>query len=321
MNSTTFYEKSTAISHELNLGRIRELLSTFVLDPTNVALEKLKGEWVSLLLNTRTALVLLAKDEQNKAISEAFGLAEFFDDASVGHMITVVRSHATTGEIRGNSNYFSLFFTFYARLMEFQRMLDAFGKLVIDARNEGKMESEDLLSFELADYNNSGIDIDRLRHALDLIHRLHDTVARVGERDSRLVVAYLDSGSNSFITVKADINVINDLRQLIIDVWDRIRFGRENALEKKLQAATAGIKFVELVEAQEKAKAIDPNAAAQLKRAAINDTIALFDTGGSIVDVHVTTVIDNRALLRDAVRLKELGAGAPSTHPQLPPPQ
>jgi hypothetical protein len=308
MNSTTFYDKSVHILSQLNVGPILEITDR-ILAPPNVPLGDSQEKLPSLLLRIKATLTLLNEDPENHAIINAFKLPEIFADRAIAEMIAAVRHNTTSNGISSNDLVRRVFSLFHSRLQRLQEFLEAFNKLVIQPREHVADDTEELLSFDLPDYNDDGLDIERLRDVLELIQRLHDNIARATETESRVTIAYLDSGSNSLITVKAKIRVIDELRQLIIDVWDRIRFGKAEAYTRKLEAATAGVRFVEFIDQQQKAGKIDPAAASQFKHVAISDAVSLFEKGASVTEVQRDTVINNRELLRAAVVVKELEDG------------
>jgi hypothetical protein len=75
---------------------------------------------------------------------------------------------------------------------------------------------------------------------------------------------------------------------------------------------------VAFVEKQRAKGLLPPDAANQLKRSAITETIDLFQAGATITDIQDQDAFDNRSLLLASIDVKLLGQGEAPT-PKAPP--
>ena len=194
MNSTDFYNTATEILTALNLDRLLSLLEPIaVAESTNSALQPTRYQISSLLLAAKTTLARLDEHPRRQQVSNALALSDLFSDENIASMITAVRTSENTHQLNSDRKRYTLFYTFYSRLTRLREFLGAFCDLVMAPRVANDAESA-LLSFEIADLDGNGTDIDRLTTILDLIKALHETVARALNSDSRVRIAYLDSG-------------------------------------------------------------------------------------------------------------------------------
>jgi hypothetical protein len=313
MQTIEFSERLANIIKTLQADAILQQLTVILREPaivihTDVNSGNIRANFPALLFKANANLQALSNDPFNKQIISSLGFEEVFNVQSLATMVTAVNATDNTSQIRAHSSYHPLFTALLIglkNLYAFQKTIDT---LLIQPSKKAIGEGESALEFEIIDFGN-GIAMERFENMLKTIHSLHDTVARALELEGRLAIAYLDSGSNSIISIKSDHRIIDSLRKLISEIWDKIRFGKFDNMHRKLEAAEAGLKFVELVDAQQTAGKISPDAAAQLKHLAIAETINLFEKGTSLREIQTQTTIDNRSLLLEKFEIKQIGTG------------
>jgi len=318
VQTVEFNERLTNIFKSLQLDFLLDQLKTVIHGtPINLPNSSVRNGFAGLVFNTKANLQALSTDLQNKEIISALGLEKVFESKPLGEMITAVNSSNDTNAIRSNSHYYHIFAELYIALDNLKRFEETVNKFLIVPKISVDNKEESALEFEIIDVGR-GITMDRFEAVLKSIHSLHDTMARALEINGRLAIAFLDSGSNSIVSIKSDGRIIDALRKLVTEVWDRIRFGKYDTLERKLEAAEAGLKFVQFVDEKEKVGALNPATAAQLKHQAVSEVIGLFGNGTSLREIQTQTTLDNRSLLLDKfdVKLIEAGSTAEKTEPQ-----
>ena len=316
MQTVEFNQRLANILKSLHLDELLVQLDLILnKNPVNVTPphSQIRARFPEIIFQTKANLHSLASDPFNKQIIDSLGLNQIFESIPLSQMITAVNSLPDTYAIRQNTSYYHVFCSLFMALNSLQRFQQTVQKFMIQPNIEVVAEGEAALEFEIVDVGNRGIDMERFEAVIKSIHSLHDTMARALEINGRLAIAYLDSGSNSIICIKSDHRIIDSIKKLVIEVWDKIRFGKYDAMHRKLEAAEAGIKFIELVDEKEKSGKMNPEAAAQLKHLAISETVNLFGKATSLREIQTQTTLDNRSLLLDKFDIKQIEAGTSST--------
>ena len=149
----------------------------------------------------------------------------------------------------------------------------------------------------------------RLANMLQSMELLYKAVAEVnGLPDSDLVVASCDSGSDKSFDLLGIAKVVSALKQLIVDLWDRVVFYRERKLDNHLDLITKSLPIIAQIDELANTGALQPEAAELLRRRVSEGVTKFLDSGSMIPELQQHAVLSPRQIL--APHQKQL-AGPP----------
>ncbi len=122
----------------------------------------------------------------------------------------------------------------------------------------------------------------RVAAAFSTLAKLQMNMARLlGAADNRLMVKYLDSGSDFKFGVEGLKEPIDAIRDLIHSVWDRIKYRDQDTFERNMQAITAGLDLLEKTKQAVESKAVTQEEADILKELVLREANDLIGLGVS----------------------------------------
>jgi hypothetical protein len=318
MQTIAFEEHLSEISLRLRFKELTKMIEEILFSAGPATqLAHYRDRFATLAFQAANELAALNKDEPKKKIISHLGVDHVLNPTDLGMMITALNSQAQCEHIRTNSDAFRRFFQLFYKLSSLEKFHYTVKELLV-LPNKASEPNDAIIEFEVIDVGDRGISFDRFEAILKSIHHIHDSVARGLEIEGRLAIAYLDSGSNSIVSIKSDGKIIDGIRRLISEIWDRIRFGKYHKLERKLEAAEAGISFVEMIEQKQKDGKMDHEFASKLKHSVISETISLFGKAATLREIQIETTLDNRKLLIERLDVKLLEAGTDSQDKKIP---
>jgi len=325
MQATTLFRTLDHIRQKMQSEPLEKLLAALLFG-SNQALVNSKEQFSELIFEARSRIDALKTDPETALVLDKLSIPAIFETARLSRMLSAMQTVSDTHNLRQQVAHYLDFYQVFSGLVGIKTFRDTLYALVIKPHEQTQSPEEKLLEFEIIDPGNVGIGFDRFRAVLTEIEALHETTSRCLDISAHIAIAYLDSGSNTLIAIKTDGKLIDSIRRLIIDIWDRFRFGKYAEMEKTLQSAEAGIEFITLINQKEKDGLLDPAVAAQFRYQAIHASLSLFETGATLKEIQVDTTIDNRALLVGSVNTKLLsnspdtGASTSTGVNPLPPP-
>ena len=315
MQTVAFAEALSKICAETRLDNLSKLLGSMISGfGTGMEQRNYAGNFSALAFAAVSQIKSLANEPSVNPIIQALELESILQPELLGVAIGAVNGTPNIGELRKRNDVISIMCRIKESLDAVLRFRTAVDTLLILPSKQSIEQVEASLEFEIVDLHNRGIGFDRFRAILASIQALHDTVARALEVEGRLAIAYLDSGSNSIISIKSNEKIVAGMRKLIGDIWDRIRFNGIQKFERKLEAAEEAIEFVEMIEQKQKEGKIDAAFASQLKHVAVKDTLNLFGKGATLREINTEAKVDNQRLLIDRIDVKLLEQGSTEGH-------
>jgi hypothetical protein len=166
------------------------------------------------------------------------------------------------------------------------------------------------------DYDFGGVLAVRVRESVSSLIDLHTDVARIlGVKNSVLRITYADSGSNILLGFVGAAMVINALRLLLAEYWERVKFQRYAEFDRATESADKGLTLNKKIQEQVAAKALSEEEAKILRERVLSRAAQLIGNGTTLPLESSPEILDQRKLLADKRDIK-LGVGeAPGEKP------
>jgi hypothetical protein len=169
----------------------------------------------------------------------------------------------------------------------------------------------EVIELRLLDYDRTGVENERVQQFFTSLARLHAILSQfLNVTDSQLKVAYLDSGSDLLVGFQCAKALVDMIRGLFTEFWEKVKFQPFDAFEKKIDALSAGLAFVGQVKAQVDSQAITEIDARVLTHRIMAEMTILVGIGASLPQDEVVETVDNRKLLAEKRGIKLLGSGS-----------
>ena len=142
----------------------------------------------------------------------------------------------------------------------------------------------DRISIIIPDESHKNIKSDHFANLLISIQSLYDVICSIEQIDSSsLSILSLDSGSDKVIVFGGLGQAIEKLKELMIEIWDRIALGGFGRRQAELNFLGKSLSLVPQIEALVDQKIIDPEDGERLKR-------KLFDSSRFVVETGAITI-------------------------------
>jgi len=145
---------------------------------------------------------------------------------------------------------------------------------------------------------------------LGVVATLHELLSRfLNVSDSRLKVAYVDSGSDLLVGFQCAKAVVDILRGLLSEFWERVKFQPFDDFDRKIDSLSKGLAFVGEVKAQVDNHALSDNDGRILTHRVLAEMTTLVGIGASLPQDEVVETVNHRKLLTEKRGMKLLGKG------------
>lgn len=282
-------------------------------NPTSNINESLKAKFSELIFESRVGLYDLRQNSHTEKLVIALGISDLYNPAKLGKLVSIYLASPHLQNIKATPDSFSQFYSFYSLL----RWLLIFEKMcseLLEKEKVGDVAATDgVLELQIIDYDQGGIEAERMRELLSDVITLHTNVARsLGISDSHLRIRFADSGSDIVIAIQALKPVIDTLKGLFGEFWTKIRYKDLEDFDKKIDSLSKGLTFVAILNDQVAKKAITQEEADNLKVRVIAEMTKIMGNGGTLAsDDEAVELVDRRKILTEKRGIKLLGSGAP----------
>jgi len=168
---------------------------------------------------------------------------------------------------------------------------------------------EDVLELQLIDYDGLGIEPIRLTRFVTTLIKLHANVARILGVTEDLRLIYFDSGSALLIGVLCAKTVMDAIKTLLDEWWDKIRFRQLDTFERKMEAVSKGLTVLETVKHSVESHVINADEGRILTTRVLREVDQLIGLGASLPVSDDVEKIDHVQLLLQKRDIKLLGSG------------
>jgi hypothetical protein len=138
----------------------------------------------------------------------------------------------------------------------------------------------------------------RLVTVLESIIEIYEVVSDIGDKPSTdLSVVSCDSGSDKAFDFLGLAKTIQEVKEIILGVWDKIIFYKENKVGKNIELIVKALPAIDKIGDMEKKKTISPEKAELLRRKLISGVTKFVDSGSIIPEINDRTYYNPRELM------------------------
>ena len=124
-------------------------------------------------------------------------------------------------------------------------------------------------------------------------------------------IAYVDSGSDFVIAIQCAKGVLDILRGLLTEFWEKFKDSSFEDFDKKMDSISKGLTVVAMVDKQVKDGVITAEDGTNLTHRVMSEMKVLATIGVSLPEDEITVTINQRQLLTDVRAVRLLGDGNP----------
>lgn len=160
------------------------------------------------------------------------------------------------------------------------------------------------ITFLIRELDSPSLTLRDLSSVISDIESIFQCILKIsGGLTSDLVVASLDSGSDKSIDLIGVATTVEKLSSFLLEVWDRIRFGRATKVRVSIKAVSDGLSLLNELKAAQDKGAISPEEAEKLKRVLLKSVDDLFLKGVYTRDMEQSVPVQPSALEFQRTRL------------------
>ena len=161
-----------------------------------------------------------------------------------------------------------------------------------------EMRGKSILSVIIPENQSQHSTPERLIYALSAIAKLYEVAAQIrGESSADLSVLACDSGSDKSFDFLGLSKAMEELRALILGIWDRIVFYRRMQLGESIKLISESLPVLQKIEELRASGAISPEQAEILRRKAIEGATLFVESGLLTSDMEAESGHSPRAII------------------------
>src|ERR1700723_2975353 len=293
------------IVKEMKADELIKFLGTAMDRVANVAIsQQNKDQFAALLFSSRAGYERLMADSGPSKVLDSLKVGTIYDSARLARLMSTMSTTPHTHQIAHNSD----FIEFYALLQSLSNLSKSCSQFLEEEKLEPAKSRDEILELELIDYDGTGIEPLRLERVIALLIRLHTNFARILDaKADQLKFIYFDSGSNLLIGAQCGKVILDEIRTLFSEWWDKIRHRHFDSFGKKMDAVSKGLSVLGKVKASVDAKVISEEEGNNLRVRVLEEVDQLIGLGVSLPVLDVTKSVDHQKLMTEHRDIKLLG--------------
>lgn len=248
------------------------------------------------------------------------GIDKVYETSRLGKLLSKFLAFGQTDQHWTDTHHLAEFFAFYELLQSLANFQNSCSTL-LEAEKLGSVGgTEGILELQLLDYDGTGIEADRLSQFVSAVVRLHTDLARIlGVSDDQIKFVYFDSGSDLIAGIKCAVGIVETIRTLFKEFWERVFFRRYEDAGRKMDAISKGLTVMGTIQEAVERNTISEEEGNVLRTRVLNQIDSLFGIGATLPLHEGAVRVDQRKLLIESRDVKLLGSGAPVEPTNKPP--
>lgn len=180
---------------------------------------------------------------------------------------------------------------------------------ILDVKEQDKelpeiLKGKALLTVLLIEEQSQFSSPKRLVHLLDAITDLYSVFAKLeSESESEIIVLACDSGSDKSFDFLGITKIIEQVRELILQIWDRCVFHRQNQASRNLSLIAESLPILKKIDDLKSDKSIGPEEAELLRRKVVNGATLFIESGAIIEEMENASIHRPRQLMKPEPKL------------------
>ena len=161
-----------------------------------------------------------------------------------------------------------------------------------------------LLSVLIVENNNQFSSPIRLTKALESISNLYSVCAKLeNENENDLIVLACDSGSDKSFDFLGLAKVTEQVKDIIVTIWDKRVFHRQKHVSESLSLITESLPILEKISNMQENNSLSPEEAELLKRQVIKGSTQFIEAGITIPELNEVSEHNPKQLLMPSPKL------------------
>jgi hypothetical protein len=311
MQTLQFTRALREIVKELKVAELIGFLGPFVTTGTNNQItDGVKDHFSTLLFGSHSGFERLAANATASKILRSLKVDTIYDPARMGKLLSALTVGATYQNIWANPPMFAEFHGFLDSLRSLADLEKTCTELLEKERVGNVAASDGILELQLIDHEGMAITPHRLALFISGITKLHTDLARIhGISGDQVKFTYFDSGSDLLVGIQCAKIIVDSLRTLLGEWWDKIKFRSYENFDKKLEAVSKSLTVMESVQEAVKKNVIDEETGNLLKTRVLLEVDRLVGIGATLPLQESKETVDQRSLLLEHRDVKLLGSG------------
>ncbi len=170
--------------------------------------------------------------------------------------------------------------------------------------NTNNIENQSIITVILPEKKSTSSNPQRLIKTLESINAFYRVNAALyGHQDNDLSVVAIDSGSDKSFDFLGAAKVVTAVKELIIELWDRIVFFREKKLHEKIELITKSLPILEKINSLEKNGKIEREQAEIFRRNIIDGIKGFVESGALLPEFENHSTYNPRQLMSPEPKL------------------
>jgi hypothetical protein len=321
MQTLQFTKSLHEIVRELKVPELIQFLQPLLAQGSNTPItEPMKNQFSELLFGAHTGFIRLTEDPASNTVLKSLKVDEIFQAARMGKLLSTLTVGTQAQNIWGNPSNFAEFFSF-SQLLRSLADLDATCFEVLEKEKLGGVnKTENILELQVIDYDGKGLEPDRLAKFITTISNLHKDFARILEiNDDRFAFIYFDSGSDLVTGIKCASDIVDKVKTLFAEFWDKIIYRRYDEFGKKTEAISKGLSVMGNIQEAVAKRTITEEEGNLLGARVLREIEALTDVGATLPLGQASVRVDRRQLLIERRDMKLLKPAEPAPSDEKPP--
>jgi hypothetical protein len=311
MQTLHFTRTLREIVMELKVAELIGILTPFVTTGGNNPIaEGVKDQFSTLLFGSHAGFERLAQNATASKILSSLKVNAIYEPARMGKLLSTVQVGGNYQNIWGNPTSFAEFYSFLDSLRSLADLEKTCSEL-LEAERVGKVAASDgILELLLIDHEGMAITPNRLAVFISGITKLHTDLALIhGVSGDQLRFTYFDSGSDLVVGIQCAKIIVESLKTLLGEWWDKIKFRSFDKFDKKMDAVSKSLTVMESVQEAVNKNVINQETGDLLKTHVLIEVDRLVGIGATLPLQEEEEKIDQRELLLEHRDMKLLGSG------------
>ncbi len=197
-----------------------------------------------------------------------------------------------------------------------------YSKKAAHLKEESPNIGREMLTVILPEKENEQSNPERLIKVLDSINVLYESFSTINHlNETNLTVAAIDSGSDKSFDFLGAAKLIEEIKELVIALWDRVVFYKERQVAERVDLIIKSLPVLERIVQLENSQHLSPEQAEILKRNVMSSATKFLEAGAVIPEIYDHAINEPRKLLAPQPKLLKSFDRDKENGGQVPPPQ
>lgn len=166
------------------------------------------------------------------------------------------------------------------------------------------IENKEIISLILPELDTQSSHPDRLIMSLQSIELFYKSIAVIlNEKNNELSVVAIDSGSDKSFDFLGAAKVVTAVKELIVEMWDRIVYYREKKMHEKLNLIEKSLPIFDTIKKMEDSGAIEKELGGILRRDIMIGAKSFISAGALLPEFNSQSYQDPRVLMAPEKKL------------------